>query len=178
MSFTRNFRILTATAALTALAACGGDAAPDADGAAEGESGEVAAADGAGGELEGAIKERQANFEAIGDSFKAIRGQLEGGSPDMAAIGEAATTMNEKAVAVRAFFPAGSSVDDGFETEALATIWEKPEEFNAAHQKLVDATATMVTLAEGGDAAAIGAHVKELGGSCKGCHDEFRLDTD
>ncbi|MEP2736885.1 MAG: cytochrome c [Erythrobacter sp.] len=165
-------RVLILTASLTALAACGGDNAPAAD-----EGGD-AAAPGEGSELSAAISQRQDGFEAIGDAFKAIRGELEGGSPDMAVISEAATAMNENAQKVGDLFPAGTSVDDGFETEALAVIWDKPEEFESKHKALLDATAEMVTIAATGDAAAVKAQVGNVGLSCKGCHDTFRLDTD
>lgn len=124
------------------------------------------------------IKERHDNFEAIGDSFKAIRTQLEGDSPDMEAIVTAATDLNVAALKIEGYFPAGTSVDDGYDTEALATIWEKPEEFAAAHKRLVDASAEMITIAQSGDAAAVKAQVGVVGGSCKNCHDTFRLDTD
>lgn len=123
------------------------------------------------------IDERQANFKAVGKAFKAIRTQLEG-TPDTGAILMAAKDLNAAALKVEGYFPAGTSVDDGYDTEALATIWEKPEEFEKAHQRLVDASAQMVTLAEAGDLAAIGDQVGVVGGSCKNCHDNFRLDTD
>ncbi|MEO0689640.1 MAG: cytochrome c [Pseudomonadota bacterium] len=158
-----------AVAAFTfSLAACGGEAAT------EGASEAVAATTAAPAEIE----ERQATFKSLGKSFKAIRTQLESGSPDTAAILVSATEMNAAAVKVGGLFPDGSSVDAGYDTEALAAIWEKPDEFAAAHQRLVDATAEMMTIAEGGDVAAIGDQVGAVGGSCKNCHDNFRLDTD
>ncbi|MDY7099061.1 MAG: cytochrome c [Pseudomonadota bacterium] len=147
-----------------ALAACGGGA--------EGEG-----ATAAGPEPE-VIDERQANFKAIGDSFKAIREQLETESPDMAIITSAATDLNTAAGKIEGHFPEGTSVEDGYDTEALATIWQKPEEFAAAQQMLIDASAEMVTIAESGDAAAIGAQVGAVGKSCKNCHDQFRVDDD
>jgi cytochrome c556 len=75
-------------------------------------------------------------------------------------------------------FPEGSSVEDDWDTEALAVIWEKPDEFTKAHTLLVDESAQMITLAQGGDAAAVAAHVANVGKACKTCHDTFRLKTD
>jgi cytochrome c556 len=69
-------------------------------------------------------------------------------------------------------------VDDGFKTEALPSIWEKPEEFAAANKKLVDESAKLITLAGGGDKAAVGAQAMAMGGACKGCHDKFRVDDE
>jgi len=124
------------------------------------------------------IEERQANFKSIGKAFKQIRTQLEGGSPDMAAITTAAGDMNSAALNIQGHFPTGTSIDDGFDTEALASIWEKPEDFAEATKRLVDASAQMMAIAEGGDVAAVKEQVGAIGGSCKNCHDNFRLDTD
>lgn len=174
MRLTRNLRILTATAALTALAACGGDTAPEDETSLDGV--EIEAADTS--DPATAVKERQAKFEEIGDAFKAIRGQLESDAPDMGTISEAAVTINQNSQSVASLFPAGSSVDDGLETEALATIWEKPEEFEAARLKLMDTSGELISAATDGNVDAVKAQVGAVGLSCKGCHDEFRLDTD
>jgi cytochrome c556 len=124
------------------------------------------------------LKERHDNFEAIGDAFKAVRGELEKDTPDFALIAASATDINTRAGNITNHFPAGTSVDDGYDTEALATIWEKPEEFSAAAQKLVDESAQLAAVAGEGDKAAVGAQAMTMGGACKICHDTFRLDDD
>ncbi|MEE4199282.1 c-type cytochrome [Erythrobacter sp.] len=124
------------------------------------------------------ISQRQDTLEGIGDSFKAIRGQLEAGTPDFTVIEASATDINRRANELEGLFPEGTGRDAGWDTEALATIWERPDEFAAAHQKLLDESATMMTVAGTGDAAAVGEQVKALGGACKNCHDDFRLDDD
>ena len=124
------------------------------------------------------IDERQDNYEAMSDAFKAIRSELEGGTPDLAFISGKATEINERAQRITGYFPEGTGVDAGYDTEALATIWEKPAEFETAAQNLVDASAQLATVANEGDAAAVGEQAKEMGGTCKGCHDQFRLDDD
>ena len=124
------------------------------------------------------IAERQANFEAMGDAFKLIRAELEGGAPDLAAIGSQASEINTRAGNIEGKFPAETSIEDGYDTEALPSIWEKPEEFASAQQLLVEESAKLVTLAGEGDAAAVGEQVKALGGSCGNCHDQFRVDDD
>lgn len=156
-------KLVLAAALAGLLAACSGEAPADApaDTAAPGHA---------------EIEERQKNFKAIADSFKAIRGELEKGSPDLALVGVQAGEINGLAAKIEGLFPAGTGIDDGHKTEALAAIWEKPEEFKAASQKLVDESAKLVTLAGEGDAAAVGAQAMAMGGACKGCHDNFRLD--
>jgi len=124
------------------------------------------------------IKERQDNFEAIGGAFKAMRGELEKDAPDFALIAAKATDINARAGKIANHFPVGTGVDDGYDTEALAAIWQKPEEFKAAAGKLADESAKLASLAGGADKAAVAAQAMAMGGACKGCHDQFRLDDE
>lgn len=156
-------RFFVAVALAGALAACSGDAGGDAK---------------ATGEVPPVLKERHDNFEGIGDAFKAVRGELEKDAPDFALIAAKANDINARAMKIETHFPAGTSVDDGYKTEALPAIWEKPEEFKAAGQKLIDESAKLASLAGGGDKAAVEAQAMAMGGACKGCHDKFRADDD
>ncbi|MCL9999298.1 MAG: cytochrome c [Erythrobacter sp.] len=158
--------LLLAVTLMAGLSACSG-----------GDTSDTAAAKPAG-EVPPIIKEREENFEAIGAAFKAIRGQLDADAPDFALIAAKATDINTRAQAIPNHFPASTSTADGFKTEALPAIWEKPEEFKAAAQKLVDESAKLVSLAPGGDKAAVAAQAMAMGGACKGCHDKFRLDDE
>lgn len=124
------------------------------------------------------LKERHDNFEAIGDAFKAVRGELEKDAPDFALVAAKANDINTRALKIETHFPAGTSVEDGYDTEALPTIWQKPEEFKARAAKLVDESAKLASVASGGDKAAVGAQAMAMGGACKGCHDQFRLDDE
>lgn len=158
-------RLFAAASLAATLAACSGG------------GGEEAAPAGAK-EAPPIIKERHDNFEAIGDAFKAVRGELEKDAPDFTLIAAKAGDINTRAQKIADHFPAGTSTADGFDTEALPAIWEKPEEFKAAAQKLVDESAKLGTVAAGGDKAAVGAQAMAMGGACKGCHDRFRLDDE
>ncbi|TAD77948.1 MAG: cytochrome c [Sphingomonadales bacterium] len=155
-------RLLVTAAIAFSIAACSGEGGGEAAPAAK--------------EAPPVLKERHDNFEAIGDAFKAVRGELEKDTPDFALIATKASDINARAQKIEGHFPTGTSVDDGYDTEALATIWQKPEEFKAANQKLVDESAKLVSLAGGTDKAAVGAQAMAMGGACKGCHDQFRLD--
>lgn len=150
------------------LTACSGEGASD-----TAASGDAAAP---AGYVPPVLKERHDNFEGIGDAFKAARGELEKDAPDFTLIAAKASDINTRAQLIQTHFPAGTSRADGFDTEALPSIWEKPEEFAAAAQKLVDESAKLVTVAGEGDKAATGAQAMAMGGTCKGCHDQFRLD--
>ena len=155
----RTLMVATPLAAL--LAACGG------------------ASDAPEGEKPAELELRHDNFEAISDNFKTIRAQYEEGKEtDIVMVAAAARDINERAAAIEDHFPEGSGRDAGWDTEALPTIWEKPAEFTAAQQKLLEESAKLLELAEAGDVAGAGEQVGPLGASCKNCHDTFRLDDD
>jgi cytochrome c556 len=69
-------------------------------------------------------------------------------------------------------FQEGSNVG---ESEALPLIWEEPEAFAEAVSKMQEATAAFVAAAESGDSEAIGAAFRNVGMSCRGCHDNYRV---
>lgn len=164
----RPFATLLLTAlACAALAACGGTADDAAD--------ETAAAE---ADAPPVIKERQDNLEEMGDSFKAIMDSLKSGTPELAMIADKAQVINTNAGKITGHFPEGTSIADGFDTEALPAIWEKPAEFSSAADRLVGASADLVAAAQSGDAAATGEAAKAIGGACKNCHDQFREEDD
>lgn len=129
-----------------------------------------------GASVEEIIKARQAQLKKFGGAFKAINDQLKASSPDLAAIQAAAASLPVEAATMADWFPAGSGPESGIETDALAKIWETRADFD---QKMADfqaAAANLNTVAQGGDLAAIGAAFGATGGTCKGCHDDYRLD--
>lgn len=76
---------------------------------------------------------------------------------------------------LRYLFAEGSNVDG---SEALPVIWEEPDEFARAVEKVEQATASFREAVAGGDDAAIGSAFREVGMACRGCHDRFRRDDD
>ena len=72
-------------------------------------------------------------------------------------------------------FQEGSNVG---ESEALPLIWEEPEEFAEAIDKAKEATVAFLAAAESGDGEAIGAAFRNVGMSCRGCHDRYRVQND
>lgn len=123
-----------------------------------------------------AVAERQEGFKALGASFKLINDQLKTEAPDMAAIVPAAERMNVLASQIPGWFPAGTGPEDGVKTDALATVWSDPDGFSAAQARLSEATTRLQELAIAGDADAMREHVKVVGASCGGCHDNFRVE--
>jgi cytochrome c556 len=161
-------RHLFVAASLTlVLAACSGA-----------DSGDTASDAKPAGDMPAVIKERHDNFEGIGASFKALRGELEKDAPDFTLIAAKASDINTRAMKIEGHFPAGTSVEGGFKTEALPAIWAKPAEFKAASDKLVAESGKLMMVAGEGDKSATAAQAMAMGGACKGCHDQFRLDDE
>jgi cytochrome c556 len=121
---------------------------------------------------EAAVKYRQAVMKALGGHMGSVvaivKGQvpnkddLEGHAQAIAAIGEMAEGL----------FPEDSM--EGADTRALPDIWNKPEDFAKAVSAFESASANFAEAAGGGDMAAVGAALGQLGQSCGGCHKPFR----
>ena len=74
----------------------------------------------------------------------------------------------------QSIYPEGSDVG---RSEALPAIWEKPDAFRKATQRFIDASEAFAKAADFGDQDALGQALRGLGGSCKGCHDDFRAES-
>ncbi len=122
------------------------------------------------------IKARQDNFKAMGRSMKLISDELKKDAPAFAVIRREAAALERAGKRIPGFFPRGTGPEAGVKTEALPAIWQKPADFRAAATKLNGATKGLRTAAAGTDAAKVRAALGATGGTCKGCHDQFRLD--
>ncbi len=127
-------------------------------------------------EIKTQIEARQAQYKKIGGAFKTINDNLKSGSPDMAAIQAAAATVVEAGAGMGDWFPEGTGPESGIKTEALPAIWENRAEFDTKVAAFQAAAANLKTVADAGDPAAVGPAFGATGGTCKGCHDNFRLD--
>ncbi|MEQ8345243.1 MAG: cytochrome c [Sneathiellaceae bacterium] len=116
------------------------------------------------------IKERQAGFKQNVDNMKAMAASLKGG--DVKAMQPRAEAIAAWAAKIPGMFPKGSGEGD---TAALPTIWTDWDGFTAAADANGKAAKHLaMVVADGGDAAAAGAALKALGGTCGACHDKFR----
>ena len=121
------------------------------------------------------MKQRHENYERIGDSMKAIGGELKGDNPDLARVRAEAATIAGLAPQVPGWFPAGTGPDVG-KTDARSDIWLKPEDFAAKAKAFREAAAAFNAAAQGSDLAAIRSAHADLGKSCKACHDLYRAE--
>ena len=70
-------------------------------------------------------------------------------------------------------FPEGSNIE---KSKALPAIWENPVEFSKAMDRFIEAAEGMASAAGTEDMSEIGPAIQTLGGSCKGCHDDFKAE--
>ncbi|MHA7898876.1 MAG: c-type cytochrome [Henriciella sp.] len=122
------------------------------------------------------IEARQDGYKTLGRNFKTINDQLKTDAPDLAAIQGAAATMVEASANMADWYPEGTGPESGVETEALAVIWEEPEDFATKISDFDGALASLNTTTASADFEAIAAAVKATGATCGACHDKFRLD--
>lgn len=118
-------------------------------------------------------KERHEHYEHLGDAFKAVRDGAKSSTPDWAAIEKAATEVQKASVKQEQWFTKGTGPEAG-KTRALPEIWSDPTGFAAAAKLFEEKTPALVAAAKSKDADAVNKAFKEVGGSCKNCHDKYR----
>jgi cytochrome c556 len=120
------------------------------------------------------VKTRVAGLRELGAAFKNAMDGLRGGEPQTIMIRQSAREIKSAAQAQYQWFPAGSGPQRGVKTLAKPEIWTKPAEFRAAQDNLAKQADAFQRAAMSGNADAMRASARSLGGACKGCHDQFR----
>ena len=117
-----------------------------------------------------AFQDRHMAMEAVGDAMKSLAAIAKKEAPfDAAVVKTSATTIAENLEKASSLFPAGSG---GGESRAKPEIWTDAAGFEAG---MKDAHAAAVALQSVSDEAAYRPALGALGGSCKSCHDKYRL---
>lgn len=119
------------------------------------------------------LKARHDHYHALGDANKVIRDQARASKPDFAALEKAAAHIQKASINQQQWFPKGSGPEAG-KTRALPEIWSKPNEFAAAAKLFEEQTPKLVAAVQSKNVDAVNAALRDLGGSCKNCHDKFR----
>jgi cytochrome c556 len=120
-----------------------------------------------------AQKARHEHYEHLGDAFKAVRDTSRSDSPDWAKLEKAAQEVVDASVDQQQWFAKGTGPEAG-KTRALPEIWTKADDFTAAQKMFSERAPKLLAAAKAKDAAGVQAAFKEVGGSCKNCHDTFR----
>lgn len=121
------------------------------------------------------MHERHEGMETIGKTTKALKRQLDSGSPDMAEVRAGAAQIADLSGKASGWFHAGTGPDVG-KTGAKPDIWQNQQDFAGKLHGFQDAATAFNTAAMSGDAPSIKAKFGELGQSCKACHDKYRAE--
>jgi cytochrome c556 len=117
-----------------------------------------------------AFQDRHMAMEAVGDAMKPLGAMAKKAAPfDAAVVKASATTIADNLQTAQGLFPAGSG---GGESRAKPEVWTDAAGFE---KSMRDGYAAAVALQSVSDEAAFGPALGALGGSCKGCHEKYRL---
>ncbi len=125
-------------------------------------------------EPENVIKYRQAVMKAISGHTGAIVAVVKGEVSYVGDVAAHARAIHEMSKLLPGLFPEGTGRDNYPETRALPELWNDLAKFEASAKDLQVQSAKLAEVAEGGDLAAIGAQLKNLGKACGSCHKPFR----
>ncbi|HKK30596.1 MAG TPA: cytochrome c [Alphaproteobacteria bacterium] len=123
-------------------------------------------------DADAAIKYRQNAMKAVGSQIGSIVAILKGEVDNKAALAQHAALMGavtSTAITIPAFEPNTAGVDSR-ETTATANIWTEWAKFGEG----------LLAMEKAGQAVAVAGadvtfdEIKELGATCKACHDDFR----
>ena len=116
------------------------------------------------------IDYRQGVMKAVGGNMASLAAVIVDGAEYRANLIHHARFVSQFMQDVPALFPEGS---DFGETDALMSVWEKREEFEQRAADTRKAAELMLEAVEEGDAA-MALRFRELGESCRACHEDFR----
>lgn len=126
-------------------------------------------------QIKAIMHERHEGMEAIGKTNKILHREADASSPDMTAVRASAARMNALAQRSSRWFRAGTGPEAG-KTGAKAEIWKNPQDFAAKLQAFQNAARNYSAIASRGDVAGVKANWRQLGNTCKACHDLYRSD--
>lgn len=124
------------------------------------------------------IKARQTHYKEIGASFKVINEELKKPAVDKAKVSAASAKLVAFAPQITGWFPKGSGSEAGLKTAAKAEIWSDPKGFKEQADAFVAQSKRFNGIVLNGDVAQMKQALPTLGGTCKSCHDRFRIKAD
>lgn len=122
-------------------------------------------------------KARHDHYKQLGEANKAVRDLSRSDDPDFAALEKAATEIQESSVNQSQWFAKGTGPEAG-KTRALPEIWTKNADFAAAEKMFSDSAPKLLAAVKAKDIDAVRTSFREVGTSCKNCHDKFRASED
>jgi cytochrome c556 len=115
------------------------------------------------------VAQRKEEMKRSAAHLEAIKKIVEAGE-DVTPIAARAQEMNGYFSTLPTLFPPGSTEN----TKARPEVWSERAGFETAASNAAAATAKLASTAQSGDKGATAAAFRELGGSCGGCHRNYR----
>jgi cytochrome c556 len=123
------------------------------------------------------IRTRIDGYRELGAAFKGANDGLRG-EPQTVVLQQAARQIRNASKAQYGWFPAGSGPKAGVKTAAKPAIWTSPAKFKAAQDGFARQAEAFQKAVAGGKADVMRTEARKLGGTCKACHDQFRVPKD
>lgn len=124
------------------------------------------------------VRSRIAAYRELGASFKGVNDALRESELQTVVLAQYARQIRNYSRQQYNWFPAGSDARAGVRTAVKPEVWSKPAQFRAAQDGFAQRADAFQRAVSGGDAAAIRTAARSLGGTCKTCHDQFRVPQD
>ena len=179
-------RLLSVAAVAVCLAACGGSETSQANNAQANISNNAATSSAAAdlsmfspaASKDEAMKihhDRHEGMEAIGKGNKIIKQELNASSPNLDLVRSTAARMTSLSNDASGWFHAGTGMEMG-KTGAKPEIWQNQADVAAKLSEFQKAMKAFSDTASGSDVAAMKTQFANLEGTCKACHDKYRMD--
>ena len=124
---------------------------------------------------EDAIKFRQSGYTFMAWNMGRIKANVDGTYNKDEVIKAANAIQAIATSGMSALYPPGTDKGKGWEeTRAKSNIWTDKEKLGKIAMDFNKEANELAKVAANGDAAAVGAQLGKLGGTCKACHDDFR----
>ena len=115
---------------------------------------------------------RQAVMSAVGGNASASAAILIDGAPFAGNLEEHARAIERLTADIPALFPEGTAHED---SDARPEVWGDRATFEERAEATHQAAAAFREAAAGGDPAQAMPYFRDLGQSCRACHDDFRI---
>lgn len=124
-----------------------------------------------------AIKYRQSGYAFMAWNMGRIKSNVESGNFNRDEVVKAANAIQAIANSgMGQLYLPGTDKGKGWEeTRAKSNIWTDKEQLGKVAMAFNKEANELAKIAASGDAAAVGAQLGKLGGTCKGCHDDFKV---
>lgn len=124
------------------------------------------------------ITARIAGYKDLGANFKKVNDGLRRGNLSANQARQLAAAIVESSRNQYRWFPRGSGPGASRRTAAKSQIWSNAREFRNAQNAFAQKARAFQKVAQSGDNSAMRSASRQLGASCKNCHDTFRNQDD